>query len=146
MMYLRHIREQRGISQDKLSELSGVPQNTISRIERGERTPRPSTLEKLASVLKVEHPSWLAMNTNPALTFKELIEGPPKRRQTYIKNMREMGRLSYFIKRLEEIYESRMEDSRADPMDGVGHEVAWMLGYAKAMDEGRDAQEKASEE
>jgi transcriptional regulator with XRE-family HTH domain len=146
MTYLRHIREQKGISQDKLSELSGVPQNTISLIERGIRTPRPSTLERLSSVLEVEHPSWLPMPMHATETFGELIEGTPERRHTYIEFMRESGRLSYFIKRLEEIYAARMEDSRDDPMDWASLQAAFILGYAKAISEGRDAQEEASEE
>jgi transcriptional regulator with XRE-family HTH domain len=92
MKNLRHVREKRGISQDKLAELSGVPQNTISRIERGERTPRRSTLDKLARVLEVEHPSWLTMPVHPGKTFGELIEGTPEERRAYIESMRESGR------------------------------------------------------
>jgi len=144
MTYLRHVREQRGISQDKLAELSGVPQNTISRIERGERTPRPSTLEKLSQVLKVEHHSWLAMPMAPTETFGELIEGTPEKRRTYIEFMRESGRLTYFISRLEEIYASGMEDYRDEPMDWAKLQAAFMLGYARAMHEGREAQEEGS--
>lgn len=146
MTYLRHIREQKGISQDKLAELSGVPQNTISLIERGKRTARPSTLVRLSQVLEVEHPSWLPLPMNSTQTFQELIEGPPKQRQDYFEFLRESGRLSYFVKRLEEIVESRMEDSRDGSTDWVGREAAYMLGYATAMNEGRDVKEEASEE
>ncbi len=39
MTYLRYIREKRELSQDKLSELSGIPQNSISLVERGKRAP-----------------------------------------------------------------------------------------------------------
>jgi transcriptional regulator with XRE-family HTH domain len=147
MTYLRHIREQRGLSQDKLADLSGVPQNTISRIERGERTPRPNTLEKLSRVLKVEHPSWLAMPMNTSETFGDLIEGTPERRQTYIEFMRESGRLTYLIKRLDEIYEASMEDYRDEPMDWSRLQAAFMLGYAtRAMDDGRGDQEASLKE
>jgi transcriptional regulator with XRE-family HTH domain len=147
MTYLLHIREQRGLSQDKLAELSGVPQNTISLIERGKRTPRPGTLEKLSRVLEVEHPSWLAMPMNTAETFGDLIEGIPERRQTYIEFMRESGRLTYFIKRLEEIYGASMEDYSDEPIDWSRLQAAFMLGYAtRAMDEGREAQEASLKE
>lgn len=54
METLRHIREQAGLSQPELSELSGVAQGTISDIERGKRKPRGRTLRKLAQVLGVE--------------------------------------------------------------------------------------------
>jgi transcriptional regulator with XRE-family HTH domain len=146
MKYLRHIRDKRGISQDKLAELSGVPQNTISRIERGERTPRRSTLDKLARVLEVEHPSWLAMPVSPNETFGEFIEGTPEERRTYIEFMRESGTLADFVKRLGEIYEAGMENYRDDPRVFGGLQAVFMLGYAKAMHEGRDAQEEASGE
>src|SRR5215208_2633445 len=63
MRYLRHAREKKQLSQDRLAELSGVPQNTISRIERGRRLkPHKSTLEKLARVLDVDQPAMLAMD------------------------------------------------------------------------------------
>jgi transcriptional regulator with XRE-family HTH domain len=51
---LRHIREQAGLSQPELSEISGVAQGTISDIELGKRKPRGRTLRKLAQVLGVE--------------------------------------------------------------------------------------------
>lgn len=45
------IRDQKGISQRKWSELSGVAQKTISRLENGLDTPRLQTALKLASAL-----------------------------------------------------------------------------------------------
>lgn len=51
---LRRWRERRAMSQDDLSVASGVGQNTIWRIEREGRQPRPSTLRKLAAALKVD--------------------------------------------------------------------------------------------
>lgn len=49
---LRRLRRASGWSQEDLADRSGVRQNTISRIETaGCRTPRPSTLRKLATAL-----------------------------------------------------------------------------------------------
>lgn len=47
-------RERLEISQRKLSELSGVPQKTISRIENGIDIPKLSTLLKLTNALGLE--------------------------------------------------------------------------------------------
>lgn len=44
-------REDKGMSQRQLSELSGVPQKTISRIENGIDVPKIDTLAKLAKAL-----------------------------------------------------------------------------------------------
>lgn len=44
-------REDRKISQRKLSELSGVPQKTISRVESGKDIPKFKTLMKLLNAL-----------------------------------------------------------------------------------------------
>jgi len=51
---LRKAREGRSLAQAKLSELSGVSEFTISRIEGGTtEDPRDSTLTKLAAPLKL---------------------------------------------------------------------------------------------
>lgn len=50
----REIRLARGVArltQAELSRKSGVPQETISRIERGRANPTMSTLEKLARAM-----------------------------------------------------------------------------------------------
>jgi transcriptional regulator with XRE-family HTH domain len=51
---LREFRRQKGWSQKDLADASGVGQDTISGIERGQHEPRPSTLRKLAESLGVE--------------------------------------------------------------------------------------------
>ena len=43
-----------GLTQSELAEKSGVPQETISRIERGRSNPTLGTLEKLAKAMGVE--------------------------------------------------------------------------------------------
>lgn len=50
---LRKHRETRKLSQEELARRSGLPQETISRLESGSRTPRLETLSKLASGLGV---------------------------------------------------------------------------------------------
>jgi transcriptional regulator with XRE-family HTH domain len=144
MKYLRHVREKRGLSQDKLAELAGVPQNTISLIERGERKPHRNTLEKLAQVLDVEHPSTLALNLAPVQTFEELIDGTPEQRRAYIEYRRETGLLPSFIENLNEIFEASIEDYHNDAMARARVESAFVLGYVKAVEEGRDAREESS--
>ena len=45
---LRQLREESGLSQEQLASRSGVPQESLSRIETGRREPRIGTLGKLA--------------------------------------------------------------------------------------------------
>jgi transcriptional regulator with XRE-family HTH domain len=51
---LRAAREKRELTQEQLSERSGVQAGEISRIETGKRDPQISTLLKLAKGLGVE--------------------------------------------------------------------------------------------
>jgi transcriptional regulator with XRE-family HTH domain len=48
---LKTIRIARGLTQDNLSSLTGISQTALSRLERGERNPRPATVRLLALVL-----------------------------------------------------------------------------------------------
>jgi DNA-binding XRE family transcriptional regulator len=49
--HLMAVRDQKGLSQRKWSELSGVAQKTISRLENGLDTPRLQTTLKLSAAL-----------------------------------------------------------------------------------------------
>jgi transcriptional regulator with XRE-family HTH domain len=51
---VRDIRLKRGLSQADLGRRAGITEYTISEIEAGKRTPRPSTLRKLAKGLDVD--------------------------------------------------------------------------------------------
>ncbi len=51
---LKEIRQKAGISQEKLAEMSGIPQGSISKIENGTRDFAFSTLQKLLDALKCE--------------------------------------------------------------------------------------------
>jgi transcriptional regulator with XRE-family HTH domain len=57
---LKVLREEQGWSQRTLAARSGVAQNTISQLERGERKAMPSTVRKLADALGVDVPVLLA--------------------------------------------------------------------------------------
>lgn len=48
------VRDIKGLTQRDLSEKSGVPQKTISRIENGKDIPKLQTLFKLASALNLD--------------------------------------------------------------------------------------------
>jgi transcriptional regulator with XRE-family HTH domain len=50
---LRRIRERAGLTQEEVAERSGVHATEVSRIERGKRDPRVSTVERLARALGV---------------------------------------------------------------------------------------------
>jgi len=51
---LRRIRNERGLSQQRLADLANVDKVTIVHIEGGKVSPKVETLEKLASALEVE--------------------------------------------------------------------------------------------
>lgn len=51
---IRQIREDRGISQEKLAELADLHRAYIGQIERGEKNIGIRNLEKIAKALKVK--------------------------------------------------------------------------------------------
>lgn len=90
MDILREFRRQKGWSQKDLADESGVGQDTISGIERGQHEPRPSTLRKLAEALDVEVADFFR---EPALPKAEAPEaGPPhvskERLEEHFENIR----------------------------------------------------------
>ncbi|QHW30955.1 helix-turn-helix domain-containing protein [Paenibacillus rhizovicinus] len=60
---LKAVRQTRGLSLDKVSELTGVSKAMLGQIERGETSPTISTIWKIANGLR--------------LSFTSLIEKPP---------------------------------------------------------------------
>lgn len=51
----RRIRQNRGLTQERLAETSGFSQQYLSGLERGRRNPTVITLYELASALGVSH-------------------------------------------------------------------------------------------
>lgn len=50
---LKRIRNEKGITQEKLQDLSGIDRGYISGVERGVRNPSIKNIEKLAKALKI---------------------------------------------------------------------------------------------
>lgn len=50
----RKLRRARALSQQELSRMSGISQDTISDLERDKREAQPRTIRRLARALKVE--------------------------------------------------------------------------------------------
>jgi len=50
---LRTARKRLGLTQEEIAHRSGVPQGEISNIERGNRDPQVSTVEKLAAAVEL---------------------------------------------------------------------------------------------
>lgn len=52
---LEYLRKARGLTQDQLAKISGIPRTTLSHIESGEGNPSLKTLSKLALALGVPY-------------------------------------------------------------------------------------------
>jgi transcriptional regulator with XRE-family HTH domain len=52
---VRRIRQERGLTQEQLAELSGFSQQYISGLEQGQRNPTIVSLYELATALGVSH-------------------------------------------------------------------------------------------
>jgi transcriptional regulator with XRE-family HTH domain len=50
---LRAARTKLGLTQEEVAERSGVQAGEVSRIERGKRDPKASTIEKLAAAVEL---------------------------------------------------------------------------------------------
>jgi DNA-binding XRE family transcriptional regulator len=68
---LPRLRNMRGLTQEDLAVLTGMTHGAISRIEHGERRPRPETVVKLAHALRVS-----ATRLNAALPDAPLEDEP----------------------------------------------------------------------
>jgi transcriptional regulator with XRE-family HTH domain len=51
---IKHLRDARALTQDELAEKAGITVAALSRIERNNAEPRPSTRRKLAKALGVD--------------------------------------------------------------------------------------------
>lgn len=66
--HLRRLRAARGLSQARLAEHAGLTPELVSRIERGAKEPRLSTLERLAVALDVDPSVLFALDSSARLT------------------------------------------------------------------------------
>lgn len=64
---LRHIREQRGMSQSDLGEKAGLQAAAISHFENGRRAPSFANLRKLADALSVSIDYLLGREEDPSV-------------------------------------------------------------------------------
>jgi transcriptional regulator with XRE-family HTH domain len=51
---IKHLRDARALTQDELAEMAGITVAALSRIERNNAEPRPTTRRKLAKALGVD--------------------------------------------------------------------------------------------
>lgn len=51
---VKQVRDEKGMSQEELADKAGLHRTQISLIERGMRSPRLETIEKLAKALKIQ--------------------------------------------------------------------------------------------
>lgn len=62
---LRELRKARKLTQPQVAEVTGVPQSTLSELERGEsQFPSSPVLSKLAAFYEVE-PDWIVTGKGP---------------------------------------------------------------------------------
>lgn len=68
---LTYLRKVRGLSQDQLAKLSGVPRTTISNIESGSGNPTLSNLIKISGTLQVSLEELMSDSKHEIKLFKE---------------------------------------------------------------------------
>jgi transcriptional regulator with XRE-family HTH domain len=138
---IRWARENKGLTQQELAVASGVPQNTISRVESGRRNAHKGTLKKLATALEIEDWTALDVEIPHIIDLEDLSEWEPERRRRLFELYREVGFLDELRDGWEEHYrENRKrfkDDDQKDEYVASKLESAYMLGYARGFDEGR---------
>ncbi|TYP56803.1 helix-turn-helix domain-containing protein [Thermosediminibacter litoriperuensis] len=68
---IKSLREERKITQQELAQYLGVSQKTISNYEKGERSPDPETLKKIADYFDVTVDYLLGRSNHRQLTRKD---------------------------------------------------------------------------
>ena len=67
---LKEARKRKGITQEKLSELSGINQTLISKYEQGIALPGIDNLQKLVIALEISADYFLLPQSNPTMVPK----------------------------------------------------------------------------
>jgi transcriptional regulator with XRE-family HTH domain len=73
---IRHLREQRKLSQAALAETSGISRNTLSLIERGQTSPTVATLKSLAEALSVDINAFFLPYEESSIVFTKGNQRP----------------------------------------------------------------------
>lgn len=63
---VRRLRNERGLTQEELSELAGINRNYTGMIEREQRSPTVDMLEKLAKALQIDPVVLLQADNGPS--------------------------------------------------------------------------------
>jgi transcriptional regulator with XRE-family HTH domain len=79
--FLRKIREQRGLTQEQLAEISGVTRYLISDFENEKRLPSPRTISRLSEALEC---SYIALMTGKEDSDKDTRKNLIENRQKYL--------------------------------------------------------------
>ncbi len=97
---IRQLRKEKGMSQEKLAEKSGLHNTYIGQIERGEKNASLETIEKLANGLDISVGELFEpFNENPqsSSVFKKLNDMveklPPKTLETLLKMVEDLLKL-----------------------------------------------------
>lgn len=61
---LKRLREERNLTQDELSKMTGVSPKTISRLEKGQTWPNGSTVDSLLKIFNVPVSAFFTDHTN----------------------------------------------------------------------------------
>jgi transcriptional regulator with XRE-family HTH domain len=124
---LKQLREEAVLTVHELAEASGVSDDTISKIENGQRVARPSTLRKLASALEVS-PQELrrpAKAEEPALPLAKapdtgrLAEEPEEEQRIPSIHPSALEEHIKLIKRLKEQREAEIEEVKRGAMPRI---------------------------
>lgn len=136
---LQQIREKKGISQRKLEQLSGVHQQTISRIEKGTPLTKLSTIKKLADALGCKQSDIADLEDE----FNKLSEHDFKNVHNYLKATRELlninpRRLANFLEITEREYldyEDKNNDVSVDEAMSISTIMMFCWASSKIADD-----------
>lgn len=81
---LREYRKSKGISVDKLSEISEMSISHIRQIEQGNRRITIDTLYKLMDALETDANTILSINLNPETSVDAALEELPAQKRKYL--------------------------------------------------------------
>ena len=93
---IRELRKRRGQSQEELAYAIGMSTNTIARWERGELTPRGSSLARLASVLNTTA-DYLLGKKDDTSPDRENVSVPTETSMPYTQEQVNKGMLVYIL-------------------------------------------------